>query len=102
MMTTRALDTLWHTWGMSNSARPRRPRDLNQLAAAIMDAATNEAAPAPVDDGKDPAAVALGRKGGLKGGKARAAALTPERRREIAQKAVAARWAKSERATDGR
>jgi len=37
----------------------------------------------------------LGRRGGLKGGKARAAKLTPERRREIAQKAVAARWAKS-------
>lgn len=43
---------------------------------------------------KDPAAVSLGRRGGLKGGKARAAALTPERRREIARKAAAARWAK--------
>ncbi len=89
-----ALDSVWHTWDMVKPARPRRPRDLNQLAAAIMDAATNEAAPESVDDGKDPAAVALGRKGGLKGGKARAAALTPERRREIAQKAVAARWGK--------
>jgi hypothetical protein len=43
---------------------------------------------------KNPAAVALGRLGGLKGGKARAAALSPEKRREIAQKAIAARWAK--------
>jgi hypothetical protein len=43
-------------------------------------------------DGKDPAAVALGRKGGLKGGKARAAKLTPEQRSEIAKKAAAARW----------
>ena len=54
-----------------------------------------EAAPeslAPRDDGKNPAAVALGRLGGKKGGKARAARLTPERRREIAQKAAQARW----------
>ncbi len=50
--------------------------DLNQLAAAIADAATNEDASETIDDGKDPAA----------------AALTPERRKEIAQKAVAARW----------
>jgi hypothetical protein len=42
---------------------------------------------------KDPNAVALGRKGGLKGGKARAAKLTPEQRAEIAKKAAAARWA---------
>lgn len=41
---------------------------------------------------KEPAAVALGRKGGLKGGKARAAKLTPEQRSEIAKKAAAARW----------
>ncbi len=89
-----ALDSLWHTWGMVKPAGTRRPRDLNQLAAALVDTATNEAAPAaPVDDGKDPAAVALGRKGGKKGGPARAAALSPERRKEIAQQAVAARWA---------
>ncbi len=46
----------------------------------------------PKAPGKDPSAVALGRKGGLKGGKARAAKLTPERRSEIARKAAAARW----------
>jgi len=46
----------------------------------------------PVAPDKDPSAVALGRKGGLKGGKARAAKLTPERRSEIARKAAAARW----------
>jgi hypothetical protein len=47
--------------------------------------------------GKNPAAVALGRAGGLKGGKARAEALTPEQRKAIAQKggeAKAARWGK--------
>jgi hypothetical protein len=44
------------------------------------------------DAGKDPAAVALGRKGGLKGGKARAASLSKERRAEIAKNAATARW----------
>jgi hypothetical protein len=44
--------------------------------------------------GKNPAAVALGRQGGLKGGKARAESLTPSERKTIAQKAAQARWAK--------
>jgi hypothetical protein len=44
---------------------------------------------------KDPAAVALGRKGGKKGGPARAANLTPKQRSESARKAVQARWAKA-------
>lgn len=96
-MMAETLDALWHTWSMEKPLGARRPRDLNQLAAALVDAATNEAAPEPVDEGKDSAAVALGRKGGLKGGKARAATLTPERRKEIAQQAVAARWGKTER-----
>ncbi len=68
------------------------PTDINQLAAKIIEMATNEQPPA--DDGKDPAAVALGRKGGLKGGHARAAAMTPEERRESARKAAEARWKK--------
>ncbi len=66
------------------------PTDINQLAAKIVNMATSDQ-PEP-DDGKDPAAVALGRKGGLKGGKARAAAMTPEERKASAQKAAAARW----------
>jgi len=49
---------------------------------------------------KNPAAVALGRLGGLKGGKARAKALSPERRQEIARQAIAARWAKEKKASD--
>jgi hypothetical protein len=49
---------------------------------------------------KDPAAVALGRKGGKKGGPARAAALTPEQRSASARKAVQARWAKSKKGRD--
>lgn len=79
---------------MHNRSSIKRPRDLNELAAALVSEATDEAAPEPVDDGKDPNAVALGRKGGLRGGKARAAALTSEQRKEIARKAAAARWAK--------
>jgi hypothetical protein len=47
-------------------------------------------------DGKNPAAVALGRLGGLKGGKARADKLTPEQRKEIARKAAQARWNKNQ------
>ena len=73
----------------------KRPTDLNQLAASIVAEATGEALPVE-DDGKDPAAVALGRKGGLKGGKARAANMTPEQRSESAKKAAAARWGKSD------
>ena len=73
--------------------RPRkRPTDLNRLAASIVDEAT-ENAPDP-DAGKNPAAVALGRLGGAKGGKARAESLTRERRSEIAAAAAAARWKK--------
>ena len=70
------------------SSKPKRPADINRLAAAIVEAAT-EGEP---EDTRDPAAVALGRKGGLKGGKARAAKLTPEQRSEIAKKAAAKRW----------
>ena len=68
----------------------RRPADLNRLATSIVDEATGTA-PDP-DEGKNPAAVALGRLGGKKGCKARAAKLSAEERREIAKKAAAARW----------
>jgi hypothetical protein len=57
--------------------------DLNQIAAQIVAQSTRE---------KNPAAVALGKLGGLKGGKARAASLTSARRKEIARKAAAKRW----------
>jgi hypothetical protein len=79
-----------HNTGM---AKPKRPRDVNQLAKFIGDQLTGQApAPAEPTDGKNPAAVALGRLGGLKGGHARAAKLTKKRRAEIAKKAAAARW----------
>jgi hypothetical protein len=73
---------------------PKRPRDANQLAKLIVDMATGAAPPDTTVDGKDPAAVALGRKGGLKGGKARFDSLTAKRRTEIAKKAAKARWSK--------
>jgi hypothetical protein len=72
----------------------KRPTDPNELAKQLVDEATGEAPPFDPDDGKDPAAVALGRKGGLKGGKARAANMTPEQRSAAARKAAAARWAR--------
>jgi hypothetical protein len=73
----------------------KRPRDPNELARQIVDEATGEAERFDPDAGKDPAAVALGRKGGLKGGKARAAKMTAEERREAARKAARARWSQS-------
>lgn len=66
---------------------PKRPRDVNQLAKLIADIATGDESDASVAPKGEP-----GRAGGLKGGKARAAALTPEQRSEIAKKAAAKRW----------
>jgi hypothetical protein len=77
---------------MPERSRKKRPADLNRLAASIVADATSEEPEDPYD-GKDRAAVELGRKGGLKGGRARAEKLTPEQRSEIARKAAAARWA---------
>lgn len=65
----------------------KKPADLNRLAAAIVGEATDETPQEP-----EPGQVRAGRKGGLKGGKARAKQLTPERRSEIARKAAEARW----------
>lgn len=70
----------------------KRPRDVNELAAQIVEEATSTDPPADPSNGKDPAAVELGRRGGLKGGKARAASMTPEERSEAARKAARARW----------
>ena len=75
----------------------KRPRDVNELARQLVDEATGEAPPFDPDEGKDPAAVALGRKGGLKGGKARAEKMTPEQRSQAARKAAQARWVTSAR-----
>ena len=67
---------------------PKRPRDPNQLAKSIIDIATGQQ-PSPVDT-RNPAAMAMGKKGG----KARAENLTAEQRSEIAKKAASKRWEK--------
>jgi len=67
----------------------KKEEDLNQLAVSIVEKATGSNIKT-----KNPAAVALGRLGGLKGGKARAIKLGPKKRKEIAQKAAKARWEK--------
>lgn len=68
---------------------PKRPRDPNQLGKLIVDLSVGEAEETrPVDDGKLPAAVEMGRLGGA----ARAKAMTPERRAEIAKAAAQKRW----------
>ena len=71
---------------------PKRPRDTNQLAKFIVDLSTGEVNEPDKYKGKNPAAVELGRLGGLQGGKARAEKLSPKKRREIAKKAAAKRW----------
>ncbi len=68
----------------------KRPGDVIGAAVMVARIATGEADDAPVDDGKDPAAKALGAKGGV----ARAKAMTPERRAEIAKTAATKRWSK--------
>jgi len=77
--------------------RLKRPRDPAQLAKLMIDIASGEVEdrpqPRPEKGGKNPAAVALGRLGGEKGGLARAKKLTAKKRRQIAQMGAAARWA---------
>ncbi len=72
--------------------KKKTPTDINQLAKFIVDQATAE--PESPKPEKNPAAVALGRLGGLKGGKARAEKLSEKKRKEIAMKAAQARWSK--------
>ena len=66
-------------------------RDVNQIAFDTLQQAIGEIPKESAEQRKTDA-MAIGRKGGLKGGKARSASLTPERRSEIAKKAAAARW----------
>ena len=72
-----------------------KPGNLNLLATSIADEATMEKLlQDAIENGKNPAAVMLGRLGGLKGGKARARKLSAEKRIEIAKKAAISRWKK--------
>lgn len=75
-------------------AKSKLPKDTNQRAVMIAQIATGEIEAPKENEGKNPAAVALGKLGGKKGGDARAKALTAKQRKKIAQKAAAARWKK--------
>jgi len=74
----------------------KTPVELNKLATFIVEQTTNEEPEKEEQPQKNPAAVALGKLGGKKGGKARAEKLTPEQRSEIAKIAAQARWKKKE------
>jgi hypothetical protein len=76
--------------------RPKRPRDFSQAAKLVVEIASGEVKDQEPNSGKNPAAVELGRKGGLKGGKARAKTLSPQQRSESSKKAAKARWTKRE------
>ena len=75
--------------------KPKRPPDTNELAKFITDLATGAQQEPDKYKGKNPAAVELGRLGGLKGGKARAKSLTAKKRSDIAKKAAKSRWKKN-------
>ncbi len=79
-----------------NKKSIKQSSDINIIASRIVAKATGEPTKEPIRE-KNPAAVALGRLGGLKGGKARAEKLTAKQRKIIAKKAAAARWDKAEK-----
>lgn len=80
---------------MADSKRTINRRELDRLEQLIADIESGQNTDRPMTvDGRDLAAVMLGRRGGLKGGRARADSLSPERRQEIARRAAAARWSK--------
>jgi hypothetical protein len=86
----------------NRSRKPKRDHDFATVAFRVVQEATGEKEPAEpqpsepelTPEERHAAAVALGRRGGLKGGRARAAKLTPEQRSESARKAAEARWSK--------
>lgn len=82
---------------MRDRSSKRNPTDLNQLAKSIVDQTISQHPPDNQKREKNPAAVALGRLGGLRGGKARAEKLCPRKKSEIARKAAKARWSQVDR-----
>jgi hypothetical protein len=80
---------------MTPLKRPRDPVQLGKLLGDILTGQVEDRAPTPEEQGKDPDAVERGRKGGIKGGKARASKMTAAERKAAAKKAVKSRWAKS-------
>jgi len=84
-----------YTYGMPKRTSKKQPSDINVLAASIVRTATRRKS--LVSTSVHEAAVALGRLGGLKGGKARAEKLTPKERSKIARKAARVRWKEAEK-----
>lgn len=84
----RPADANRRAWEIVQEATGEKPKVEEDDTAAIIEAA--------IRDGKDPAAVLLGRKGGRKGGKARAESLTAEERTDLARRAARARWSKKD------
>lgn len=84
---------------VDTTVMPKRSRtdkpDVNQMASNLIDAISGDLLAEQPESSKNPAAVALGRLGGLKGGKARAKKLSASRRRAIAKQAAKSRWSKS-------
>jgi hypothetical protein len=91
------LDRLRTVYYIGTMKKLKRPKDTNQLAKNIVDLAIGEKEEPIIENTKNPNAVALGRLGGLKGGKARAKALTAKKRSEIAKKGAKARWSKNKK-----
>jgi hypothetical protein len=86
---------VWNNINMPKRSSKETKQDINQIAVSIVWAATGEVLPIEKPKPqKNPAAVALGRLGGLKGGKARAEKLSPEERKKIAKEAAQQRWSK--------
>jgi hypothetical protein len=92
---------VWYRWTVNKKPqKKKREHDFAVTAFRIVEEATGQTEPESQEtelesiDGKNPHAVALGRLGGRKGGKARFEKLTPEQRKEIARKAAKARWSK--------
>ncbi len=80
---------------MASSGMPKRSskkKDINETAFSVVQQATGHAEPVQSEPEKNPAAVALGRLGGLKGGKARAEKLSSKQKKEIARNAALVRW----------
>ena len=75
--------------------RSSKNEDTNEIAFRILAESVGVGAQEPPKDAVSAAAAALGRRGGLKGGPARAAKLSPAKRKAIAKKAAAARWTRS-------
>ena len=81
--------------------KPKRPRDPNQLAKLVTGIATGDMQDNDPSAGRDPAAIARGRKGGLMGGKVRMAALSDAERSKLGKQAADSRWQKGAPSQDG-